>query len=216
MLKFIHLEKANINEQTKIGPLTPEEALAELKDGNRRFTHGQNMPRELLDQVHRTGKSQTPFAIVLGCIDSRVPPEIVFDQGIGDIFSARIAGNFINDDILGSMEFATKMAGAKLILVLGHSRCGAIMGAADDAQLGNLTGMLTKLKPAVETVRDIEGPRSSENVEFIDAITQKNVEMTVQAIKERSPVLEEMLEAGEIMLAGAIYDVASGKVDFLK
>ncbi len=144
-----------------------------------------------------------------------MPPEVIFDQGIGDIFSARIAGNFVNDDILGSMEFAAKVAGAKLILVLGHSKCGAVMGAADDAQLGHLTGMLAKLKPAVEAVETFGGPRSSENAEFIQAVVEKNVEMTLAAIRQRSLVLEQMLEAGEIGLVGAVYDVESGRVSFM-
>lgn len=196
--------------------LTPLEALEKLKEGNGRFLRNRQIARDFLEQVDLTSEGQYPFAIVLGCIDSRVPPEVIFDQGLGDIFSARIAGNFINDDILGSMEFAAKVAGAKLIMVLGHSKCGAIMGAADDAELGHLTGMLAKLKPAVEAVEASGGPRSSENANFIQAIVEKNVELTLAAVRQRSPVLEQMLEAGEIALVGAVYDVDSGQVTFME
>jgi carbonic anhydrase len=195
--------------------ITPEDALTRLKEGNARFVANRQVERNLLEQVVTTGEGQYPFAIVLGCVDSRVPPEVIFDQGIGDIFSARIAGNFVNEDILGSMEFATKVAGARLILVLGHTSCGAIMGAIDDAQLGNLTGMLTKLKPAVaSTSASAETPSSSDE-QFVKAVTQKNVELTLEAIREKSSVLKEMLDTGEIKLVGGIYDVQTGKVSFM-
>ncbi len=195
--------------------MTPDEALMRLKEGNARFVGNLQAQRELLQQVQETGAGQYPFAIVLGCVDSRVPPEVIFDQGIGDIFSARIAGNFVNEDILGSMEFATRVAGAKLILVLGHTQCGAIMGAIDDVKLGNLTGMLAKLKPAVEAAASPGETYSSENGEFVRAVTENNVELTLAAIGEKSPVLSEMLAAGEIKLAGAVYDVETGKVSFM-
>lgn len=195
--------------------ITPDEALMRLKEGNVRFVENQKAERELLQQVRETGAGQYPFAIVLGCVDSRVPPEVIFDQGIGDIFSARIAGNFVNEDILGSMEFATRVVGAKLILVLGHTQCGAIMGAIDDVKLGNLTGMLAKLKPAVEAAAAPGETHSSEDGEFVRAVTENNVELTLAAIEEKSPVLSEMLAAGEIKLTGAVYDVETGKVSFM-
>ena len=195
--------------------ITPEDALTRLKEGNARFVANHQIERDLLAQVSTTGEGQYPFAIVLGCVDSRVPPEVIFDQGIGDIFSARIAGNFVNEDILGSMEFATKVAGARLILVLGHTSCGAIMGAIDDAQLGNLTGMLSKLKPAVAGVSASAETPSSSDEEFVKAVTRKNIELTLEAIREKSPVLTGMLDAGEIKLVGGIYDVQTGKVSFV-
>jgi len=153
---------------------------------------------------------------VLSCIDSRVPAEMVFDQGIGDIFSARIAGNFVNHDLLGSMEFATKLAGAKLVLVLGHSRCGAVMGACDHAELGHLTGMLSNITPAVDAVAQPTdaGQRNSKNAEFVQAVVEKNVELTVAAIRERSAILREQETAGEIAIVGGVYDVHTGRVEF--
>jgi carbonic anhydrase len=195
--------------------ITPEDALKRLKEGNERFVANRKAERDLLQQVAETGEGQYPFAIVLGCVDSRVPPEVIFDQGIGDIFSARIAGNFVNEDILGSMEFATKVAGARLILVLGHTQCGAIMGAVDDAQLGNLTGMLAKLMPAVDASLPPNKSRSSSDAELVQAVTVKNVELTLEAIRAKSPVLKEMLDAGEIQLVGGVYDVKTGKVTFM-
>lgn len=196
--------------------LTPAQALERLKEGNARFVNNRQNNRDLLQQVRDTGEGQYPFAIVLGCVDSRVSPEVIFDQGIGDIFSARIAGNFVNDDILGSMEFATRVAGAKVILVLGHTRCGAIMGACDNVQLGNLTGMLENLKPAVDAVSTAPGEtRSSQNAEFVQQVADKNVTLTIEAIKQRSPVISQMLADGEIEIAGGMYDVTTGDVTFL-
>jgi carbonic anhydrase len=196
--------------------MTPAEALNRLKEGNARFVNNRPINRDLLQQVKETGEGQYPFAIVLGCVDSRVSPELVFDQGVGDIFSARVAGNFVNDDILGSMEFATKVAGAKVIVVLGHTRCGAIMGACDDVQLGNLTGMLDNLKPAVEAVATPAGEdRSSQNAAFVQQVADKNVALTIEAIKQRSPVLSTMLADGEIDIVGGMYDVTTGEVTFL-
>jgi len=194
--------------------MTPAEALSRLKEGNARFVANRQAGRDLMEQVRITGEGQYPFAFVLGCVDSRVSPELVFDQGIGDIFSARVAGNFVNTDILGSMEFACKVAGSKAIVVLGHTKCGAIMGACDHVQLGNLTGMLGNLMPAVDAVPAPAGGRSSQNAEFVQQVADKNVELTIEAIKKRSPVLNEMLENGEIAIAGAMYDVETGKVSF--
>ena len=196
--------------------ITPSQAIEILKQGNVRFTSGSTTSRDYQSQVSQTAGGQYPIAAVVSCIDSRIPTEIVFDQGIGDIFNARIAGNFVNEDILGSLEFACKVAGAKAIVVMGHTSCGAIKGACDKAELGNLTQMLEKIMPAVDAIHTPEGAdRSSANAEFVDAVAAKNVELTLAKIKENSPVLEEMIEANEIEIVGAMYDVASGKVSFL-
>ncbi len=196
--------------------ITPSQAIEILKQGNVRFTSGSTTSRDYQSQVSQTAGGQYPLAAVVSCIDSRIPTEIVFDQGIGDIFNARIAGNFVNEDILGSLEFACKVAGAKAIVVMGHTSCGAIKGACDKAELGNLTQMLEKIMPAVDAVETPEGTdRSSANNEFVDAVAAKNVELTLVKIKENSPVLKEMIEANEIEIVGAMYDVASGKVSFL-
>ena len=195
---------------------TPSQAIEMLKQGNVRFTSGSTTSRDYQSQVSQTAGGQYPLAAVVSCIDSRIPTEIVFDQGIGDIFNARIAGNFVNEDILGSLEFACKVAGAKAIVVMGHTSCGAIKGACDKAELGNLTQMLEKIMPAVDAIHTPEGAdRSSANAEFVDAVAAKNVELTLAKIKENSPVLKEMIEANEIEIIGAMYDVASGKVSFL-
>jgi carbonic anhydrase len=193
--------------------ITPELALNMLKDGNSRFVGKRTLGRDLNQQVEDTSTGQFPFAAVLGCIDSRVPAEMVFDQGIGDIFNVRIAGNFVNTDILGSLEFACKAAGSKIIVVLGHKSCGAVKGACDHVELGNLTSMLDKIMPAVDSITD-ETDRSSSNPAFVQKVADKNVEMTVAAIKEHSPVLKEMLDNNEIAIVGAMYDVATGGVEF--
>ena len=192
---------------------TPSQAIEMLKQGNVRFTSGSTTSRDYQSQVLQTAGGQYPIAAVVSCIDSRIPTEIVFDQGIGDIFNARIAGNFVNEDILGSLEFACKVAGAKAIVVMGHTSCGAIKGACDKAELGNLTQLLEKITPAVDAVETPEGAdRSSANAAFVDAVAAKNVEFTLAKIRENSSVLNEMLEANEIEIIGAMYDVASGKV----
>ena len=197
--------------------MTPEMSLQSLKEGNIRFQNNLRGNRDLIEQVGATSHGQFPFATVLSCIDSRVPAELIFDQGIGDIFSIRIAGNFINEDILGSMEFACKLAGTKLILVLGHTSCGAIKGACDHARLGNLTALIKKLEPAVEAVDEPtdESLRNSGNLDFVNRVSEKNVNLTIQNIRDESPVLVEMEKNGDIMLCGGMYDVASGKVRFL-
>ena len=194
---------------------TPADALQMLKDGNDRFVQNVMFQRNLPEQMHATAKGQYPFAIVLSCIDSRVAPEITFDEGLGDIFDARIAGNFVNDDILGSMEFACKVTGAKLILVMGHTNCGAIKGAIDDAQLGNITQMLTKIKPAVEKT-SYDGEKSSKNYDYVDLVAKENVLLTIEEIKTKSPVLKEMLDKGEIDIVGCMYDLTTGKVEYYK
>lgn len=195
--------------------LTPERMLDLLKEGNVRFTRGEMVTRNLGEQVRQTAAGQHPGAIVLSCIDSRVPVETVFDRGIGDLFVARVAGNFVNTDILGSMEFACKVAGARLIVVMGHERCGAVMGAIDAVELGNITSMLESIRPAVESVSDAGGDRSSSNEEFVSQVARKNVELNLARIREESPILREMEEAGEIRIVGALYDIADGKVAFL-
>jgi carbonic anhydrase len=182
--------------------MTPDKSLQFLKEGNQRFQNNLKANRNLLEQVNDTSDGQFPFATILSCIDSRVSAELVFDQGLGDIFSVRIAGNFVNSDILGSMEFACKLAGTKLIVVLGHTACGAIKGACDDARLGNLTGMLAKIKPAVKAVTEPQDPnlRNSNNSEFVDNVAAKNVQLTIDRILEESDVLAEMEKNGEIKI----------------
>ena len=194
--------------------MTPEKALAFLKEGNARFQNNLKSNRNLLEQVNDTSDGQFPFAVILSCIDSRVSAELVFDQGLGDIFSVRIAGNFINDDILGSMEFGCKVAGSKLIVVLGHTSCGAVKGACDNVELGKLTGMLNKIKPAVNSVTGDYADKSSKNAEFVQKVADNNVSLTVKAITEQSLVLKEMVDNNEIAIVGAMYDVKSGVVTF--
>ena len=194
--------------------MTPAQALAELKAGNARFVSGHPLHRDMQADVKATAAGQYPYAVVLSCIDSRQPVEIVLDQGIGDIFSARVAGNVLNDDILGSMEFACKVSGAKLIAVIGHSNCGAIKGAIDDAQLGNLTGLLAKIKPAIDTVPADVQPRTSKNYTFVDDVSEANVRLVMKEIPERSPVLKGMIDQGQIGLVGGMYDLKTGKVQF--
>lgn len=192
-----------------------ETHIKELKDGNQRFLANQQKGHDYHEQIKQTAGGQKPFAAVLGCIDSRVPSEIIFDQGIGDIFNVRIAGNFVNDDILGSLEFACKVAGSEVIVVLGHTSCGAVKGACDQVELGKLTGMLANITPAVDSVSGHDENRSSSNAEFVQAVADSNVYMTVKAITERSDVLREMHKNGEISIVGAMYDVSSGKVTFM-
>ncbi len=196
--------------------MTPQKALQFLKEGNQRFQNNLKANRNLLEQVNDTSEGQFPFATILSCIDSRVSAELVFDQGLGDIFSVRIAGNFVNEDILGSMEFACKLAGTKLIVVLGHTSCGAIKGACDDAKLGNLTAMLNKIKPAVNAVTSPEDPslRNSSNLEFVDNVSKKNVNLTIERIIQESNVLLELQNKGEILIVGAMYDIHTGVVTF--
>ena len=194
--------------------ITPALALKILKEGNKRFLNNATINRDLNLQVEQTSTGQYPFACILGCIDSRVPSELVFDQGFGDIFNVRIAGNFVNTDILGSMEFACKVAGSKIILVLGHTKCGAIKGACDHVKLGNLTAMLQNFDDVLDA-SEYAGDRSSQNSEFVDLVTHKNIEMTIDKIRKNSPVLSEMEKNGEILIAGAIYDVTDGSVNFL-
>ncbi len=195
--------------------ISPSEALSMLMEGNERFVNNARINRDLLEQVNITSQGQFPFAAILGCIDSRVPAEIVFDQGIGDIFSVRIAGNFINTDILGSLEFACKVAGAKVIMVLGHSKCGAVKGASTGVKLGNLSGMLENLKPAVDMVKKATRNENSEDPNFLQQVSEMNVSLSVANILERSPVLREMYDNKEIDIVGGMFDVDTGKVHVL-
>ena len=201
----------NIGSQSTI---TPAIALQYLKEGNQRFVSNLKHHRNLLHQVNETRNGQWPFAVVLSCIDSRTSAELIFDQGLGDIFSVRIAGNIVNDDILGSMEFACKVSGSKFILVLGHSKCGAIKGACDNVHRGNLTGLLNKIKPSVLAESTITENRNSDNYEFVEKVSDLNIHHSVSEILDRSEILREMVKSGEVGIIGASYDVETGIVDF--
>lgn len=195
---------------------TPGEALQFLREGNYRFVNNLKANRNLLQQVNETRDGQFPIAAILTCIDSRTSAELIFDQGLGDIFSIRIAGNVINDDILGSMEFACKVAGSKLVVVLGHSKCGAIRGACDQLQMGNLSTLLNKIQPSVYYERTVRENRTSENEEFVEKVARIQVKRSVELIIQQSLILREMVEKTEIGLIGAIYDVETGLVEFLE
>jgi carbonic anhydrase len=195
--------------------LDPGGALQKLKDGNARFTSGRSIHCDLLAQVRATATEQAPFAAIVGCIDSRVPPELVFDQRIGDIFVARIAGNFVNTDIIGSLEFATKLAGAKAIVVLGHSSCGAIKGAVDDVQLGNLTAMLANIRPSVAKVTALKGAHTSKDPAFVQAVAEQNARDAGALLLSRSMVLRELVAANKLTIAEAMHDLTTGVVSWL-
>jgi carbonic anhydrase len=193
--------------------MTPDDIVAVMKKGNERFRVGKESPHNYLAQQKVSAKGQYPAAVILSCIDSRAPAETIMDLGIGDVFNARVAGNIANDDILGSMEFACKLAGAKVVLVMGHTACGAIKGAIDNAQLGNLTGLLTKIRPAVEATQ-YSGERSSKNYSFVDAVARKNVELAMADIRKRSAVLAELESAKTIKIVGSMYNLETGVVEF--
>lgn len=194
--------------------ITPSMALDLLKEGNKRFVNNLKVNRNLLQQVNETSDGQHPFAIILSCIDSRTSVELIFDQGLGDVLSVRIAGNILNEDILGSMEFGCKILGAKIIVVLGHSSCGAIKGACDHVEMGNLTALLSKILPAVDAEASVTKNRDSSNEEFVEKVAAINVRKTVHAIIERSPILKEMILKGAIEIIGGNHDIASGEVCF--
>ena len=196
--------------------LTPEKALELLKEGNKRFINNLKINRNLLQQVNDTAEGQYPFAFILSCIDSRTSAELIFDQGLGDIFSCRIAGNILNKDILGSMEFACKIAGSKIIVVLGHTKCGAIKCACDDVKMGNLSSLLSKVKPAVEAEVTTEENRNGSNPSFVENVAKLNVLLTLKQIPEQSPVVAELIKNGKVILVGAIYNVQTGIVDFFE
>ena len=193
--------------------LSPKNALQMLKDGNHRFVTNLKMNRNLLQQVNDTSDEQFPFALILSCIDSRTSAELIFDQGLGDIFSCRIAGNILNEDILGSMEFACKVAGAKLIMVLGHSECGAIKGACNHVKMGNLTGLLKKIRVVVKEVAKA-GQVDPKSNDFIDLVSKENVKNVLKNIPKKSKIIRDLVKDKKIIIVGAMYDVSSGKVDF--
>lgn len=195
--------------------LTPDRVIGILKEGNARFSSGEVTLRNHKEQVRKAAASQFPKAIVLSCVDSRVPVEDVFDRGIGDIFVARVAGNFVNTDILGSMEFACKVSGAKLVLVMGHEHCGAVKGAIDQVEIGNITEMLAKIRPAVASFNDYGGERSSANPDFVHLVAERNVQLNLDRIRRESSILREMETAGKIMIVGAMYDMDTGEVAFM-
>lgn len=194
--------------------INPSHALDLLKEGNKRFVSNLKINRNLLQQANETSDGQHPFAVILSCIDSRTSAELIFDQGLGDVFSIRIAGNIINEDILGSMEFGCKVAGSKIIVVLGHTKCGAIKGACDHVEMGNLTSLLSKIQPAVYDEKTVTENRSASNGEFVEKVASINVKRTVQSIMERSPILKEMIENGSIGIVGGTHDIATGNVHF--
>jgi carbonic anhydrase len=196
--------------------ITPAQAKELLKEGNKRFVNNLKINRNLLQQANDTSDGQHPFAVILSCIDSRTSAELIFDQGLGDIFSVRIAGNIINEDILGSMEFGCRVAGAKIIVVLGHSKCGAVKGACDHVEMGNLTALLTKIRPAVDDELTVKTNRNSGNAEFVEKVAAINVQRTVNAIQQRSPILKEMIEQGEISIVGGNHDITTGLVSFFE
>jgi carbonic anhydrase len=206
--------ETHTKEQLK--KLTPAQAIQYLKDGNDRFIHNLSANRNLLQEVSESGEGQFPFAAVLSCMDSRTSPELIFDLGMGDIFSIRIAGNILNEDILGSLEFATKVVGAKVIMVLGHSKCGAIIGACDDVEMGNLSQLLEKVNPAIEAESETERGRNGSNETFVEHVTELNVKLTMESIYNESSIIRELVKKGEILIIGGIYDVETGKVEFIE
>ncbi len=196
--------------------LTPAASLQILKDGNQRFINNLKANRNLLQQVNETSAGQFPFATILSCIDSRTSAELIFDQGLGDIFSVRIAGNILNEDILGSMEFATKVVGTKIIVVLGHTKCGAIVGACNHVELGNLTTLLNKIQPAIASEKTVTADRNGSNSEFVNKVTDIHVQLTIDRIRRESPIIAELEEQGSIKIIGGIYDVETGLVTFFE
>jgi len=209
-------DQCAVPTQERQAAMSPDDALKELRAGNDRFL-SQNMRNcDLLSQVRATSGGQFPFAVVIGCIDSRVPPELVFDQRIGDIFSARIAGNVAEDDVVGSVEFATKLAGAKLIVVLGHSECGAVKGAIDGVELGKLTHLLQRIKPAIEANASAPGEHNSKNKDFVQQVATTNARLAAQGVQQDSPVLRDLVSKGELKIVAAMHDVASGRITFME
>ena len=196
--------------------LTPDEALEVLRKGNERFVYNLKAHRDLLEQVNETSDGQHPFAVILSCMDSRTSVELIFDQGLGDIFSIRVAGNILNEDILGSLEFATKIAGSKVIVVLGHTKCGAITAACDDIRLGSLTMLLAKIKPIIESETETQEQRNGSNPSFVLNVTKLNVQMTIKNIYTQSEIISELLRTGKIKMVGGLYDVDTGRVTFFE
>jgi carbonic anhydrase len=217
LLGFAKTATANdcaVFTQVRQRTVTPDDAIGMLKKGNGRFVAGKSVNCNLMAQVRATAEDQAPFAAVVGCIDSRVPPELVFDQHIGDIFVARIAGNFVNTDIIGSLEFATKVAGAKAIVVLGHTECGAIKGAIDRVKLGNLTKMLENFNPAIEASKSVAGERSSKNRSLVQVVADTNAKLAARMLVDRSDVLRELVKSKQLLIVAAMHDLGNGKVTF--
>lgn len=194
--------------------LTPDKAFQILKDGNERFINNLKANRNLLEQVNETAEGQFPFATILSCIDSRTSAELIFDQGLGDIFSIRIAGNILNEDILGSMEFATRVVGTKIVVVLGHTKCGAIVGACNHVEMGNLTTLLNKVQPAIYNEKETKENRDGSNPAFVKNVTELNVHLTIDRIRRESPIIAELEQQGHIKIVGGLYEVETGKVIF--
>lgn len=201
-------------DKETLAAITPSKALDLLKEGNKRFVNNLRLNRNFLRQADETSHGQHPFAFILSCIDSRTSSEIIFDQGLGDIFSARVAGNIINEDILGSMEYACKVAGSKLIAVLGHTKCGAIKGACDHVEMGNLTALINKITPAVEDEKTVKEHRDSHNYDFVEKVSAINVKRAVKEITKRSPILKEMVDSKQIGIVGGVYDIKTAVVTF--
>ena len=193
----------------------PGEALTRLRAGNERFIAGKSINCDLMAQVKETATNQSPYAAIVGCIDSRVPPELVFDQRIGDVFCARVAGNCVNTDIIGSLEYATKVAGARAIVVLGHNSCGAIKSAVDDVKLGNITELLKNFQPAIATLSEADGHRDSHNYPLVQKVAEANARLTAASLLVRSPIIKALVESGELTIAAAMHDIATGKVTWL-
>jgi carbonic anhydrase len=212
---FAESARADALTKAQRDAMTPEQIIEVMKKGNERFREGVRKNRNYLNEQRASAKGQYPAAVLLTCIDSRAPAEVIMDLGIGDIFNCRVAGNVENNDILGSMEFACKLSGAKVVLVMGHTACGAVKGAIDNAELGNLTGLLLKIKPAVQATT-YTGDRSAKNYAFVDAVARKNVEMTVADIRKDSPVLAELEAKGTIKITGAMYNLETGAVEFFR
>jgi carbonic anhydrase len=208
-------EQCEVFTSDRQGAASPADALALLKAGNERFVGGHSINCDLMKQVRETAQQQSPFAAIIGCIDSRVPPEIVFDQRIGDVFCARVAGNFANVDILGSLEYATQVAGAKAIVVLGHNSCGAIKSAVDGVKMGNITALLDNFSPALAELDPSDGPRESHNDKLVQKVAEANVRLTAESLKSRSPVLAGLVDAGNLTIAGAMHDITTGRVSWL-
>lgn len=202
---------APVSTKEALAAMKPTEALEKLKQGNGRFVSAAAAPRDLKAQVKATAAGQYPFAAVLSCMDSRVPPEMVFDQGIGDLFVVRVAGNIVDTDDLGSLEYALKVVGSKLLVVMGHTSCGAVHGAIEGVKLGNLTALLDKIQPAIKA----SGPGAASDAAFVNRVAEANVRQSIREIREKSPILKELADSGKIGIAGAIYDVSTGKVMFL-
>jgi carbonic anhydrase len=208
-------QKAAVMTKEMQASVTPDRALQMLKDGNARFVSGRMLHRDYIDKVKLTSEGQYPFAVILGCLDSRQTAEILFDQGIGDIFVARVAGNVLNDDILGSLEFATKVAGAKLIAVVGHSNCGAVKGAVDGVELDHLTGLLRKIKPAVEAAGTPGQKHTSKDLAFVDKVAAENAKLVAEEMRAKSKTLRELIDAGNLKIVNGMYDISTGQVKFL-